>query len=142
MMALVNELSTQLQNDSELGTLSFFFCQGTDPRLSNTVSVLRCLVYLLVDQQRHLIKYILKRYDTAGSQLFTDVNAWSALSSIFTDTLNGPALGRVYLLVDALDECESGLPQLLKLISACAIRKITQAKWLVSVAIGLVPSNV
>jgi NACHT domain len=105
MIALINELSTRLRSSSEQGTLSYFFCQGTDQRLNNAVSVLKSLIYLLVIQQKTLIKHLRNRYDIAGQQLFTDDNAWSALSAIFEEMLHDPSLVRVYLIVDALDEC-------------------------------------
>lgn len=37
--------------------------------------------------------------------LFDDINAWSALSAIFTDILEDPALEDAYIVIDALDEC-------------------------------------
>jgi hypothetical protein len=83
MIVLVDELSTRIQSSSKLGSLSYFFCQATDQRLNNAVSVLKGLIYLLVIQQRTLIKHLRKGYDTAGRQLFVGVNAWSALSEVF-----------------------------------------------------------
>jgi hypothetical protein len=46
--------------------------------------------------------------------------------------LHDPRLTRVYLLVDALDECESGLLQLLDLIVQNASALSSRVKWLVS----------
>ena len=131
VIALVNELSTRLQSSSEPGYLSYFFCQGTDQRYNNAVSVLRGLIYLLVIQQTSLTKHLRKRYDTAGRRLFTDINAWSALSAIFEDIVQDPSLTRVFLMIDALDECESGLSQLLKLITH-TFEPPSRVKWLVS----------
>jgi hypothetical protein len=58
------------------------------------------------------------------------VNAWQALSEIFTNMLRDPKLRDVCLLVDALDECVGDRERLLDLIVWTS--KFTTAKWLVS----------
>jgi hypothetical protein len=111
--------------------LSYFFCQATDSRINNATAVLRGLVYLLVDQQPSLISHLKKKHDHAGKTLFEDANAWVALSEIFTAILQDPNLKNTYLIIDALDECETDLPRLLRLVvqstSTCP-----RAKWIVS----------
>src|SRR5439155_4411483 len=67
-----------------------------------------------------------------GRELFEDINAFVALSNIFTEMLHDPHLTRVYLVVDALDECESGLLQLLDLIVRNVSTSSSRVKWLVS----------
>lgn len=42
MIALVRELSNRVPRNS--GAVTFFFCQSTDPRLNNAVSILRGLI--------------------------------------------------------------------------------------------------
>lgn len=104
--------------ESMAGTdlLSYFFCQATDSRINNATAVLRGLLYLLVDQQPSLLSYIRKKYDHARKTLFTDANAWVALSEIFTNILQDPSLNNTYLIIDALDECLTDLPRLLDFI--------------------------
>ena len=46
--------------------------------------------------------------------------------------LDDPRLTEVYLVVDALDECDSGLLELLDLIIQTAFMSSSQVKWLVS----------
>jgi hypothetical protein len=75
--------------------------------------------------------YILKTYDLVGKALFEDVNAWIALSDIFTDILQDPNLYSTYLIIDALDECVVDLPKLLDFI----VEKSSvspRVKWIVS----------
>ncbi|WYZ45757.1 hypothetical protein EsH8_VIII_001073 [Colletotrichum jinshuiense] len=110
--------------------LSYFFCQAPDERLNTATAVLRGLIFMLLDQDPSLVSYIKKKYDTAGKALFQDVNAWQAISEIFTNMLHDPKLQNVCLLVDALDECLTGLEQLLNLITETL--QSTGAKWLVS----------
>ena len=132
MIALVAELSRRLESKPGSGILSYFFCQSTDPRLNNAVSVLRGLIYLLVNEQKTLIRHLRKRYDTAGSRLFDDPNALYALREILLDILADSSLARVYLMVDALDECDSNLSQLLDLIARNDSKSSSRVKWLVA----------
>jgi hypothetical protein len=115
----------------ETGLLSFFFCQGTDSRINNATAVLRGLIYLLVDQQSSLIRHVRKKYDHASKVLFEDENAWVALSEIFTNILQDPSLKSTYLIIDALDECLTNLPQLLKFIVQ-NLSASSRVKWIVS----------
>ncbi|KAF4342879.1 vegetatible incompatibility het-e-1 [Fusarium beomiforme] len=109
------------------GSLSYFFCQATEARLSNATAVLRGLIYLLVIQQPSLIVHVEEKYDHAGKKLFEDENAWQALSKIFTAMLGDSRLDDALLIVDALDECTINRDQLLDLI----IRS-TKVKWIVT----------
>lgn len=60
--------------------------------------------------------HIRKKYDHGGKQVFKDTNAWVAISEILYNILQNPDLSTTYLIIDALDECQTGLPQLLDLI--------------------------
>jgi hypothetical protein len=111
--------------------LSYFFCQATDSRINSATAVLRGLIYLLIDQQPFLILHIQKKYEQAGKTLFEDMNAWVALSEIFTNILQDPSLNTTYLIIDALDECVADLPKLLDFI----VQKssvLSSVKWIVS----------
>ncbi|KAF6823846.1 hypothetical protein CMUS01_10516 [Colletotrichum musicola] len=120
----------ELQATRPRKTLSYFFCQATDERLNTATAVLRGLIFMLVNQDRSLDVYVKEKYDKAGKHLFSDGNAWYAMSEILTNMLHDPRLKGVYLLVDALDECTNGLEQLLDLIVETS--QSTSAKWLVS----------
>ena len=110
--------------------LSYFFCQATDKNLNSTTAVLRGLIYRLLLQRPSLMSHIRDKYDKAGKSLFEDSNTYFSLSQILTDMLHDSSVPRIYLIVDALDECESGLSQLLDLISRTA--STSRVKWLVS----------
>lgn len=110
--------------------LSYFFCQATDVRLNSATAVLRGLMYQLLDQEPSLIGCVQKKYDHAGKQLFEDINSWDALSQILLSILQELSSQNIYLVVDALDECETNLDQLLHLI--VQISSSSQAKWILS----------
>ena len=120
----------ELESTTEDSVLSYFFCQGIDSRINSAVAVLRGLIYLLVDQQRSLISHVRRKYDHAGKQLFEDQETWVALSKIFRDILHHPSLKSTYLIIDALDECMTDLPQLLDLIVQNS--SVPHVKWTLS----------
>ncbi|WYZ36192.1 hypothetical protein EsH8_XI_000075 [Colletotrichum jinshuiense] len=111
-------------------TLSYFFCQATDIRLNNVTAVLRGLIYRLLDQEPTLIRRVRKKYDHTGKKLFEDANSWDALSKMLLDILEEPSLQNTYLVIDALDECETNLDLLLHLI--VHISSSSRAKLIVS----------
>lgn len=117
-----------------LGTtdvLSYFFCQATDPRINSATAVLRGLVYLFVNQQPSLLSHVRKRYDQAGTAMFNDANAFVVLSDIFKDLIQDPNLETCYLIVDALDECVTDLPKLLRLLIE-QLDSAPRVKWIVT----------
>jgi hypothetical protein len=111
--------------------LSYFFCQATDLRINSATAVLRGLIYLLADQQPALLQHVRKKYDATGKELFVDTNAWFALSEIFRNILQDPRLERTYVIIDALDECVTGLQQLLQFIDK-TLPFCPRVKWIIS----------
>jgi hypothetical protein len=128
LCGIVNELKESIASTA---LLTYFFCQATDSRINNVTAILRGLLYLLIRQQPSLVSYIRKKYDYAGKALFEDTNARVVLSEVLTDVLQDPNLDGTYLIVDALDECATGLPELLDFIiqTACLSSRV---KWIVS----------
>ncbi|KAL4996715.1 WD40-repeat-containing domain protein [Aspergillus recurvatus] len=115
-MLLIGIIKQMLQSTSDIGFVSFFFCQNTDPNLNNATAVLRGLIYQLAVQDRSLLSYIRDAYDSRGQSLFDDRNAFFALSKILSKMLDDPNIPQVYLIIDALDECQTDLDQLLELL--------------------------
>jgi NACHT domain len=130
IMALISEVLRRLEAKPGSGTLVYFFCQSTSRDLNNTVSVLRGLIYFLVDQQRTLIRYLRRRHDSAGRQWFEGPNALYALRDVLSEILKDPSLGNVYLMIDALDECDPDIYQLLKWIVRNNSDLSHKIKWL------------
>ncbi|CAG8069772.1 unnamed protein product [Penicillium salamii] len=128
LCGIIDEL-TRLFGDT--ANISFFFCQATDVRINNATAVLRGLIYSLVKKQPSLLAHVKSQYDYTGKALFEDINAWNALSRIFTDILKDATLPSTYLIIDALDECTTGLPSLLDLITQVS-SAYPQIKWIVS----------
>jgi hypothetical protein len=119
----------ELEKDS-MNRLSYFFCQVTDDKLSNATGVLRGLIYLLIIQQPSLISHVRAKYDVAGQKLFEGLNVRVSLTEILTCMLKDLALENIVLVVDALDECKTDLPELLEFITQ--VSSLSRAKWIVS----------
>jgi hypothetical protein len=130
-MLLCGIIDELMKSTSHAANVSFFFCQATDARINNATAVLRGLLYLLVKQQQSLISHIRESYDGSGKQRFEGVNAWVALSKIFTNILEDPSLRSTYLVIDALDECTTGLGLLLNLVVQKS-SAYSRVKWIVS----------
>ena len=128
LCGIINELQKSV---ARTALVSYFFCQATDSRINSAAAVLRGLLYLLVIQQPALISHVRKEYDRAGKTIFEDANAWVALKQMFTDMLQDPSLGTTYLIVDALDECVTDLPELLEFVAKQSSAS-PRVKWIVS----------
>ena len=133
LIGIVTELSDELNTQFDKSHLSYFFCQGTNDRLNTATAILRGLIWMLVRQQKSLIRH-LDEYKHHGSTLFEAHAAFYKLKKILLSMLDDKTLERAYLAVDALDECkkeEPGLKELLELISEIS-EKNNKVKWLVT----------
>ena len=130
MMALISEVAKRLNEQPGSNVLAYFFCQNTINDANTTVSLLRGLIYLLVDQEKHLVRHIRKMYEGAGRQLFEGRNAMYALRMILSDILKDQSLDQVYLMIDALDECDAKVHELLDWIIHADSESTPRIKWL------------
>ncbi|KXJ90423.1 vegetative incompatibility protein HET-E-1 [Microdochium bolleyi] len=128
LCGIIDQMQTR-QTPSD-PSLAYFFCQATDERINTALSVLRGLIFMLLAKNDFLLAHIEKKYEASGRSLFEDANAWQALCTIFTNMLQDERLSGVRLVIDALDECTKGLPQLLDLVVKTS--ESTPAQWLVS----------
>lgn len=130
MIGTIRSLSN-LAPGSRFPDISFFFFQGTSKVLSSAVSALRSLIWLLAVKQPQLFSHVLEQYQYSGARLFTDHNAFSALSKIFQNMLRDPRLSPVYFALDAIDECAEGQVELIQLILT-TFTLTHKVKWLIS----------
>ncbi len=132
LIGVIRELS---QPSVLAPNVSHFFCQGTELTLNNATATLRSLIWMLLVQQPHLVTHLRKEYKNSGSALFTDGNAFYALSTAFQNMVKDPLLSPVYLAIDALDECDQTAPgrdKLIELISDSLALPNNKVRWLIS----------
>jgi WD40 repeat protein len=135
LIGIVREISTQ--SAAFAPSVTYYFCQGTgDQTRNNATAILRSLLWMLLIQQPRLIQHLRAKHKYAGSSLFTDSNAFGAMSEALENMLKDPSLTPAYFVVDALDECDDSKEDLIQLIfkSLTISHKI---KWLVSSRPGL-----
>lgn len=111
--------------------VSYFFCQGTEKDLRDATTTLRCLVWQLLSQQPLLITHVRDLHRKEGSTAFQGKHAFLTVRRAFKSMLKDENLRRIYLIVDALDECEQGLADLRQLILD-SLDLSDRVKWLVS----------
>ncbi|TWU78366.1 hypothetical protein ED733_008669 [Metarhizium rileyi] len=130
LIGIIREISTQ--SAAFAPSVTYYFCQGTgDQTRNNATAVFRSLLWMLLVQQPRLIRHLRVKHKYAGFSLFTDSNAFSAMSEAFESMLQDPSLTPAYFVVDALDECDETREDLIQLIFK-SLGISNKIKWLVS----------
>jgi len=87
--------------------LYFFFQRTTDESLRSALAALKAVVHQIVCQVPEALSAFVKRYELLSVQGDFEWS-WKTLSSTFNEVLNSlPPKSEVYLLLDALDECDA-----------------------------------
>lgn len=128
-IALISDVSNRLQCCPESGILSYFFCQSKFPDRNNAVGILKGLIYRLLDQDTSL-KSTFQQWQIK-KQSFEGPNALYQLFEILKRLIQTSMRPQVYFIIDALDECDDGLLQLLVLVFNSR-SSIPNVKWLMT----------
>ena len=103
-ISMVNRLSSHEQ------TVFKFFCDNKDDRRNKAGAIVRGLLYQVLKQHRDLSGCFGKEYRIHGDRLFSALNTVEILWRILHESLDQSASNRaqptIYIIVDALDECE------------------------------------
>ncbi|TVY63487.1 Vegetative incompatibility protein HET-E-1 [Fusarium oxysporum f. sp. cubense] len=126
---LLAGLITELEKTSHDG-IFYFFCQAARPSHRTASNVLRGVIWFIINKRPGLKSYVRREYDQAGSNIFTDHNAWYALSEILTAILEDKTSADCIIIINALDECIEGREKLIGYIIQCSIS--CKAKWVIS----------
>ncbi|KIW25710.1 hypothetical protein, variant [Cladophialophora immunda] len=99
---LVNELTRRAETTPDM-TFAYFFCDNKHEARKTATSILRGLIWQLLRRHEDLFEHILLDFKSQKDRLFENFEAlWRILSNMLRD----PKSGHVFLLIDALDECE------------------------------------
>ncbi|KAL5359312.1 hypothetical protein BJX96DRAFT_56435 [Aspergillus floccosus] len=133
LCGIINELgpTTKLEDPLAQTFLSFFFCQATVPERSNAHAVLCGLIYMLIDTQPSFLSFVQKKFKDTGEPRFGDKEAWAALCIIFLNILREANSDRIYIVIDALDECVHDQDKLLQFILQ-GTKEFPHVKWIIS----------
>ncbi|KAJ5160971.1 uncharacterized protein N7482_007975 [Penicillium canariense] len=101
--------------------------------LNTLESVIKGLILRLINQRVELKESLRCRWDPRNDRFSEDVSSWRALWDIFWEMLDRCDCSRVYVIVDALDECQdSGMADFLRLIIRNGLDQPTKIKWLLT----------
>ncbi len=100
---LVDELRKKVEKTPG-EVLAYFFCDDKDKGRSEPAVILRSLIWQLLLQRNERFRHIQPDSKEQGNGIFRD---FFALWRVFKAMLADKQAGEVFVLVDALDECES-----------------------------------
>ncbi|KAE9577677.1 hypothetical protein CGMCC3_g6209 [Colletotrichum fructicola] len=109
----------------------YFFCQATDSDLSSASAILRGILYLLLKRKPQLVKDLRETYDYCDRRLFESRNGWETLCDMIISVLANESFQNAVIVIDALDECITGVDRLLdfiRLLSSKAVRVIVSSR--------------
>jgi hypothetical protein len=113
--------------------VTYFFCQNADYELNTIEAIIKGLILHLVNQQKELKESLRRRWDPVNNRFNEDVTSWRTLWDIFLEMLERCKCQRVYVIVDALDECQhDGMADFLKLIVRTGLHHPSRIKWLLT----------
>ncbi|TGO70873.1 hypothetical protein BELL_0652g00010 [Botrytis elliptica] len=117
----------------ESTVVTYFFCQNADYELNTLQAIIKGLILQLVNQQKELIEYLRDHWDTREGRFNKDMTSWRTLWDIFYKMLYRCKCPKIYVIVDALDECQdNGMADLLKLVVRTGLDHPSKIKWLLT----------
>lgn len=85
----------------------YFFFAYDDDRIRTPVALMRSILYQLLERRPDLVIHIMQDLEREAETLFTQPEAIQACWRILIAMMRSSSyIGRIYFLVDALDECE------------------------------------
>ncbi|KAK6521223.1 hypothetical protein TWF506_001448 [Arthrobotrys conoides] len=124
---LIDELSSD-------AVVAFFFCQNADYKLNTIEAVIKGWIRCLANQREEALR-ALRNYWNAETKSFTNGTSWRALWDIFRRMLEQCECPRIYVIVDALDECRDPDPDMadfLNLLVKTGLGQSSRIKWLLT----------
>lgn len=113
-IGLIEELSKRSQGTT---AVAYFFCQNADYELNTMEAIIKGLIMRLMKQQESVRASLRDRWDTSQQRFHEDVSSWRELRNILMEMLERCQCAQVYVVVDALDECQGkGMADLLRVI--------------------------
>ncbi|KAB8242957.1 hypothetical protein BDV35DRAFT_13685 [Aspergillus flavus] len=113
--------------------VTYFFCQNADYELNSLEAIIKGLILQLANRQEALKKCLRDRWDSMKNCFTENVTSWRTLWNILLEMLDQCNCQRVYIIVDALDECQDdGMADFLKLIVRNGLDQPSKIKWLLT----------
>ena len=122
-MFLAEELEKSARSSNDKLFLQYF-CDNKDEKRNTAVTVLRGLIYQLLQFRQQLFDHILPTFRTQKGSLLSFEPLWR----IFETMVRDPTLDHTYCVLDGLDECdEASLIVLLRRLSVLFSKKTNES---------------
>jgi len=123
-------LAEELEQIARLSPNTLFlqyFCDNKDERRNTAVTIIRGLIYQLLQSPHELFGHILPCFKIQRESLFVN-SSFETLWGIFESMVCDPVLGTTYCVLDGLDECdEASLKVLLEKFAALLSAKTRES---------------
>lgn len=80
-----------------------YFCDNKVNTQKDAKAILIGLIFQLVHRHRAMVRHIQREFDACGTSM---LRSFSVLWTVFTNIINDLKTNTVYIVIDALDECE------------------------------------
>jgi hypothetical protein len=112
LATVVTEYLETRKDENNFTLLEYYF-NNTDTARNNATSILRSLIFLILEQRPKTFKHIPKFDEKLDS-----VAEWplKTLCRIFRNMVKDPDIGEMYFILDALDECVDGRDDLISVV--------------------------
>lgn len=134
-MGLINDLGEAQGSSTSQPMVCYFFCQNTDNRYNSAVAIVKGLIAQLVSVDRTQIAHLRKHWDDEKEAFKKDPDVesletlWEILLKML-DSITSTTKQRIYVVVDAVDECGDGRKQFLRRVARSGTSISPRVKWL------------
>lgn len=127
----ISELSSATKDGSVVVT--YFFCQNADYELNRAEAIVKGLIRRLFEQREDVGSALRKLWDDENRRVFSTTVSLRDLWGIFLAMVDQCECRKVFVVIDALDECASaGMIDLLRLITRTGLDMPRKLKWLLT----------
>ncbi|KAK6351443.1 hypothetical protein TWF718_004603 [Orbilia javanica] len=111
----------------------YFFCQNGNYELNTIEAIIKGLILCLVSQRGEAAR-VLRNYWNPKTESLTSTEGtpWRTLWNIFLSMLERCECSKIYVVVDAIDECQDDMNDFLRLLVRTGLGRPSKIKWLLS----------
>lgn len=127
--------SLNTTNSNSPGRLSYFFCGNSERGPEDAISILRSLLWQVLDAQPFSRRYLVEKGRSIKRKQFNGPNDFYAMAEVLASIVEDDKFTTTFFAIDAIDDLDddaSGLCELLGLMAATAKMQPTKVRWLVS----------
>lgn len=131
-MMVIGIIERLLSLQSETTGVTFVFCRRAESGVDSVESIVKGLIYTLFSQHVHAREPLRHRWNAVDNQLCHPLQSWRQLWVLFQEMLSSCRYQRLFVVIDALDESDSGdADEFLALLCKTGLDD-ARVKWLVT----------